>query len=483
MRHLLPSILTLCNVVLWSSCDDNTSSMGIYPISEEINNSTGIFQLSTRSLKMDSVIANSTVSYLGKVTDPETGTDISAEFAAQFQTFENYAFPRKELMVGTVDGKEQRGVVQCDSIEVRLYFKEYYGDKNNPMKLEVYLLDGTKVLSEDSTYYADTNLSEYIAADQTQPVASRVFTPNDYNQSISILSSSTYTHNVRILLNKEVGQHILDKYYEDPTNFADSYSFIRKVFPGLYFKTTGGKGTMLSVYVGTCNLFFRYSNQAGNETYTGMARFSATPEVIQSTQFTNGDMSSLLSDTTFTYLKTPGGICTEMTLPVDEIFGGEHATDSVSLASVTLTRYNKEQDNYQLGTPSELLMVRKQDYKRFFKNNQVTNNRTSFSTKFSSVYNTYTFSNISRLLSYCKHEKTAKAKAAGLSEEAWAAQNPDWNKVLLIPITTSNVSTSTSSGTQSQQASANHDMSLTSARLVGGSIKIDMQVIYSKYNQ
>lgn len=481
MRNLFLSALTLCSVSLWSSCDDNTSSMGLYPTSEGISNSTGIFQLSTRSVKMDSVIANSTISYLGKVTDPETGTDITAEFAAQFQTFENYAFPRKELMIGTVNGKEQRGVVQCDSIEVRLYFKNYYGDKDNPIKLEVYALDDKKILSEDSTYYADVDLSQYIAG--KQPIATRMFTPRDFSLNSSTLNSSTYTHNVRIILDKEIGQHIMEKYYEDPKNFQDSYNFIHKVFPGLYFKTSGGKGSMLSVYVGTCNLFFRYGDEEGKETYSGMARFSATPEVIQATQFSNGDLTELLVDNSCTYLKTPAGICTEMTLPIDEIFSGTHAGDSLSLASVTLTRYNKDQDDYQLSTPSELLMVRKQDYKTFFANNQVTDNRTSYSTEFSSVYNTYTFTNISRLLSYCKQEKTAKAKAAGLSESAWTEQNPDWNKVLLIPVVTSNVSSSTSSTTSTQQVSVNHDMSLTSARLVGGQTKIDMQVIYSKFNQ
>ncbi len=459
-----------------ASCDDNTSGIGIYPVTDGITNSTAVYQLTTRSVKMDSVVANSTTSYLGNIIDPETDVEVRAEFATQFYTAENYEFPAKSLMIGSVDGVDERGVVQCDSAEIRIYFDTYYGDGNNPMKMELYELDMDNILEEDSIYYTDMDLSAFVAPD-AEPLGARVFTPLDYNLSTTDLTSSTHSHNVRIMLDKELGQRIMDKYYEDPTNFKDSYHFIRNVFPGLYIKTTNGQGTMLSVYVGTCNVYFRYGDaEEKDSVYVGMSRFAATPEVIQTTYFSNGDMTSLIEDNTCTYLKTPAGICTEMTLPIDEVFSGEHAVDSVSMASVTLTRYNKEQNDYQLGTPGTLLMVRKGEYSTFFKENKVSDDRTSYTTSFSSTYNTYTFDNICRLLAYCKHEKMTEAANAGISEEEWAEQNPDWNKVLLIPVTTS-------SNTSGTEVSVNHDMGLNSIRLVGGDTKIDMQVVYSRFWQ
>ena len=122
-------------MLAFAACDDNTENIGIHSEYDGITNSLAVFQLTTRSLKLDSVVANSTISYLGDITDPETGTDIRADFAAQFYTFENYEFPDKSQMVGDVDGKVRQGIVQCDSCEVRLYFDKYYGDGNNPMKL------------------------------------------------------------------------------------------------------------------------------------------------------------------------------------------------------------------------------------------------------------------------------------------------------------------------------------------------------------
>ncbi len=475
MRLLYKLCFGLIVAYAVASCDDNTATIGIYPITDGITNSTSIYELTTRSLKMDSVVANSTVSYLGNITDPETGIDVSSEFAAQFYILEDYDLPKKSLMLGTVDGVEQSGVVQCDSAEVRLYFESYYGDDNNPTKVEIYELDINNILSEDSTYYTDMDLSTFVEPD-AEPLCSRMFTPMDYNLSSTDLTSSTHSHNVRVMLDKEFGQRILEKYYEDPTNYKDSYHFIHNVFPGFYFKTNG-EGTMLYVYVSTCNLYFHYMDEADEDSvYVGMARFAATPEVIQTTHFTNGNMDSLLDDNTCTYLKTPAGICTEITLPIDEIFSGEHATDSVSMASLTLTRYNKEQSDYQLGTPGTLLLVRKGDYSSFFEEGKVSDNRTSYTTDFSSTYNTYTFDNICRLLAYCKHEKMTEAANAGITEDEWAELNPDWNKMLLIPVTTS-------TNTSGSQVSVNHDLSLNSIRLVGGDTKLNMQIVFSKFYQ
>lgn len=474
--------LLLLAQMLLSACDDNTADIGIYPTTDGITNSTAIFSLTTRSIPLDSVVAYSITNYLGSITDPETGADITADFAAQFYTFEDYRFPALDLMIGEDEkGETKQGIVQCDSVELRLYFDHYYGDENNPMKLEVYELSHDNMLNEDSVYYTDFDLTRFLPQN-ARPAVTRVFTPKDYNVDPTVLAATGYSKSVRIVLPQSIGQHIMDKYVENKDYFRDSYHFIQNVFPGLYFKTTSGKGTMLSVYVGTINLYYRYGDKEYPDTiYNGITRFASTPEVIQTTRFSNEDMAPLLEDSTCTYLKTPAGICTEMTLPIDELFAGQHATDSISLASVTLTRYNKPQDKYQLNTPGELLMVRKQDMHSFFLDHKVADNRTSYTTTFDSNYNTYTFSNICRLIAYCKHEKMEEVRKAqetnpAMTEEQWMQEHPDWNKVVLIPVVTS-------TNTNGLQVSVTHDLSLNSIRLVGGQTPLKMQVVYSKFYQ
>ena len=475
MKNRLSIAPFIISLLFVAACDDNTGTIGIHDISEGITNSADIVEVFTRSVKLDSVVANSSVNYLGSIVDPETGSEISASFAAQFYSLENYKFPKQENMSGEVDGETKTGIVQCDSCEVRLFFDNYYGDADNVMKLEVYELSQEEILPEDTTYYSDFSFEKYLP-EGAKPIATRVFTPKDLNLSTTTLTSNSYDPNIRVVLPRSIGQRIMEQYYADPTSFQNSYSFIRKVFPGLYFKTNGGQGTMLSVYVGTVNLYYRYYDEEEDTITAGLTRFAATPEVIQCTRFENANVDELLADNSCTYLKTPAGICTEMTLPVDEVFAGEHAVDSVSLASITLNRYNKPQSDNQLDTPAQLLMVRKSEVYDFFRNHRVADGRTSFTTSFDSNYNSYTFSNICRLLSYLKHEKMSKAKAEGLTEEEWAEQNPDWNKVLLIPV-------STSADSNGLLVSVTHNLNLSSVRLVGGSTPLTMQVVYSKFYQ
>lgn len=504
MRNIIRNTILIANaMLLMAACDDSTADLGIFPSTDGLTYSTQLFELTSRSVKMDSVVANSTLNYVGRITDPETGFDITADFAAQFYSLEDYRFPSKSLMIGDVDGVPTHGVVQCDSCEVRLYFDKYYGDPDNPLKLEVYQLsqEQSKIMSEDSVFYTDIDLTQFLT-EGAKPIASRIVTPRDYNVPTATLESSGYTQNIRIALPNSIGQHIMDKYYEARENndnsFADAYHFIRKVFPGLYFKATGGKGTLLAVHVGALNIYYRMGDVYYEDTvYNSMSRFAATPEVIQSTHFDNENLDSLLADNTCTYLKTPAGICTEITLPVDDIFSNEHNTDSLSMASVTLTRYNKPQDKYQLGTPSELLMVRKADMHSFFLDHRVADGRTSYTTSFASASNSYTFGNICRLISYCKHEKleamqqrNKERQEAGLApysesewDTQWQSENPDWNKVVIIPVVTSNATVMENGVNMNTQVSVTHDLSLNSIRLIGGDTKIKMQVVYSRFFQ
>lgn len=483
-------IITLAAVIgiLATSCTEDTGTMGIYDANDGVTTSTATFYATTRSAVMGSIVADNTNAYLGNVVDPESNTNIKAECAVQFFCYENYSMPKKELMVGKyklVDGKYteiEHGVPLCDSCEVRIYLNSYYGMGNTPMKLEVYELDPENVMSENTVYRTDIDLSQYLKKPIT-PVATKVFTPVDYSLTDAEREEDTYTNNIRVVLPREIGQRIMDKYYASPSSFSDSFSFTNEVFPGLYMRIKEGEGTMLKTMVSTLNIFYNYTDAYyTDQVNNGISRFSATPEIIQSTRFKNTGVTALANDVQedgtlrdYTYLKTPAGICTEMTLPIDEIFAA-HPTDSISLAEVTLTRLNKDyEDKYQLKTASGLLMVRKGEMQSFFEKHKVSDNRTSYTTSFDPNFNSYAFGNISRLIAYCKKEKTDGARKQGISEDEWAKQNPDWNKVLLVPVITS----SNSSG---NQTSVSHDMQLTSTRLVGGRTPIKINVIYTSYS-
>ena len=121
---------------------------------------------------------------------------------------------------------------------------------------------------------------------------------------------------------------------------------------------------------------------------------------------------------------------------------------------------------------------------------------TSFTAAHNSVAtNQYTFQNIARLVSTCINEKKAardKAKeeaGATWDEEAWNKkwneENPDWNKVLLIPVNISTQSTGTNSTTTT---AVEHDLQPSYAKLQGGDpdnggTKLTLEVTYTRFQE
>ena len=121
--------------------------------------------------------------------------------------------------------------------------------------------------------------------------------------------------------------------------------------------------------------------------------------------------------------------------------------------------------------PQTLLMIPKDSIHTFFEHNQNIDYQTAFYAQYKSTDNTYTFNNISGMITFMKGIKNS-GKASS-----------DWNKVVIIPVS---LSTTTDSYTQTLTINkVSHDMSLTSTRLVGGSNNpngdIKLSVIYSKF--
>ena len=191
-----------------------------------------------------------------------------------------------------------------------------------------------------------------------------------------------------------------------------------------------------------------------------------TEEVIQATHFANTNLEQLLADNTCTYLKSPAGLFTLATIPVDQIT----TTDTINQAKVVFTRYNDKIDHrFRLDIPKYLLMVRLDDYNnRFFENYQLADANRSYLSMFNSTNNTYTFNNISHLLNIMSNElKDGTA-------------SPNYNKVLLIPVEPTFESSTASTKNLVKLC---HDFSMTSARLVGGKDPVKLEIIYSRFTK
>lgn len=463
IKYLYVLLLT----ALFAACDDSTYGIGDSTISSQdpIPAGEAKYSVTTESILADSVFARTSTAYLGKYTDPVFG-EFTADFIAQFNCTDNFEFPEN--------------IKEVTKLELSLYYTSFFGDSLNSMTLQIDTLDTIIPEKELSTFYTSVDPKQYYNSN-TRPIAQKAWAakgPSAVDTTYTYTSIYGYSSSQNICwqnvnLPTALGEYMYQKYTEDKDNYKDAEAFIKNVLKGLYVHCTSGDGTIL--YIEDIELIMYYDylieNSAGklDSLVSGTKVFAATKEVIQANRFQNSDrLKELVENSTdCTYLKTPAGIFTQATLPIEEI-ATIHQADTLNAASITFTRYNeKEESEYQMGVPQYLLMVRKADMYKFFENNDLYDGKTSFLAEYVSSgedANTYTFPNIAPLISYCMNEKRN-----GTATE-------DWDKVVLIP-----VKVETDSNSSIISIKSNLDME--SSRLVGGKNgdKLTMQVLYTTF--
>ena len=118
----------------------------------------------------------------------------------------------------------------------------------------------------------------------------------------------------------------------------------------------------------------------------------------------------------------------------------------------------------------------------FFASKSLADNITSFTATYGSTNeNYYSFSDVAPLITHLSQLKSEGMK----NDPEWTEHHPDWNKMLLIPIHLDQVTTTSVYGYQNTTTiSIQHDLSISSTRLVGGSgtsQPIELKVAYGKY--
>lgn len=464
----------------FAACDDTTEGIGgsITNKIDNINISNSAFNVTTKSIVADSVLSRNNTGLIGKMKDPETGNYVKGDYMTQLSVLPTFS-------VDTLDYIKQAngGSIEADSCYLLVSYNASYGDTIAPMKVTAYEM--TKPMEENKEYY-----SNYDAFKEGWVSENNQHWSSNYN-----LSNTSDVKNFKIYLNKEYkkggktyknyGSYIMQTYAEHPEYFKTNYKFLNNVCPGFYIKNVGGTGNMAKIW-NTELIFYWTRHKTINKDSTavsiGYNRFDGTEEVLQLNKIENDteNLKKLASkdQEKCTYLKSPAGIFTEVTLPIEDIMKG-HEKDTLNTATISFPRLNNEnEDNpYNFATPSTILMVQKDSLQSFFEKSKLADSRTSYTASYSSTgtyKNAYTFQNIANLVS-------AMYKNKGKGE--------NWDKVVLVPV---NVITTTQ-GYTTVISKINHDMSLASTRLKRGVITTDsngkktspiqIKVIYSKFKE
>lgn len=456
------------------SCDDQTEGIGqSVAEKDKIEAFSDSYPIDTRTDLLNSVYSRSSIAYLGKYTDELFG-EFSAEFLTQINCPEEFIFPET-----TFDFTE---------VTLDLYYSEYFGDSLATMRVQIDTLD--TVIKDDGSdpklYYTNFDPSQYY--DESVPhLAIKDYAAYDKSVSDSLQSTSGYLPRVSIDLGKNFAQHLLTAYDKDAKthpNFADAEAFINNVLKGFYVHVTSGEGSVLYIEDIYLNITAAYmaessSGEVDSVAYT-VVPMAASKEVFMSTNFQNKDLESLKEDISDgTYLKTPAGLYTEVTLGALEDIYREHKTDTLNAINITFPKYRDiSNGQYKMGTPSNLLLVRKSEMYSFFEEGQVPDTQTSFLSSYDSSSNAYTFNSLNRLVRTIFSEIGPEIDKGEDAWNQWKQDNPDWNKVVLIPVTLETDSQGSTIGVE-------NDLSVNAAKLYGvaedapESEKIQMEVIFT----
>ena len=401
-------------MALITSCDDTTDTIGgsLIPDNDKLVVSTDSFDVSSKTIPAGNVIPRTSTGYLGKMTDAETNTQVTANFMTQFHVLDNYQM----TVADSITSRDASKNIIADSCEIRLFYKGSYGDSLAQMKLTAYELN--KPVEEGITYRSnfDPIANNYVRTNGGIAV-NRSYTLTDLTEPDSVKKTSNYVKNINIKLNDQYtdkdgvvynnfGTYLMRKYQSNPTAFRNSYHFLHEICPGFYFKITDGEGSMAKIEQAQINIYYRAKKGTSEkETFTKLV---GTEEVLQLTNFSNDQakLQDLIKETGHTYLKTPAGLFTQLTLPITDILAG-HENDTINSAKIEVKRVNNNASStYNFGIPQNVLMLPADSVETFFAKTRLNDNKTSFLASYNTTKNSYIFNNISGLISFFKQATT-----------------------------------------------------------------------------
>lgn len=544
--------------ITFFGCDDNTAGLGLgmFPDSDrDINGRLTTFDATTESVHAGKIYAMSNIGYVGKFTDETFGT-YEAGFLAELNCSKGMTFPGvynyekntsfdsknkpTQTMVGeggnNIDKKDiefvkdDKGNIigNIHTIELYLLYSSYFGDSLTASRLSVYKLggEGKKELNESNAYYTDIKPEEFYNPENL--LGTKAYTAVDLSVKDSIRNSNTYVPNVRVsfrdIMAKEIGKEIIKKAYKSGANF--DRKALKEVFKGLYVKSDYGDGTILYIDQVQMNVVYKCyaidsingrilpkkvvkEGESKDSTYYGYRMFTSTREVIQANSLNNDKaaIQACIDNPEWTYLKSPAGIFTQVTLPVSEIAETLQG-DTLNAVKLGIPIYNETNNKkFGMSVPRSVLLIRKKYKDTFFENNKLSDGITSSLFDYSSYTNSfteYTYNNITQLINDCLADGEREAAEKEIHDKKFitvSITNPDdpegdpiekrvesieewekysdWNKVVLIPVLVTKDASSSNNyygNGSSQVISIQHDLKPSYARLKGGTEMIQEKI-------
>lgn len=410
----LAYLMSFSLIVTLASCSgDDTLDFSFQPDQDKIVAFYDTISVYSETVEVDSIFSRSSISYLGKFTDPFFGTT-TCDFMAQLYCPYNLSFPDDAQRI--------------DSAFLYMKYDGWFGDSATLMHVKVYEM--TKPLLWDQAYYTNLNAADYLVGSKL--LGSTAFTTGDMYSTVAERKLSTYSTYIKVPIDVSLGNRFLN----DARNPLKSAAFatpeaFRDYFNGIYVTCDFGNGSIAYIDHSELELCYgttKVSNTSGlRDSFVVEARyFPVNKEVKQVNRFDHSDMKRSFNPTnpadSLNYMYTPAGLYTRITLPdsVFENLGG----NTINSLKLELNATQLSAWTYGMKPPSSLLLIRESDAKTFFRLNVMDDDLYSFLAEYNSSTKSYTFN-----LSYY-----AQKMVRELNDSTSTSFEPFTN-MLLIPVT------------------------------------------------
>lgn len=395
LRHVL-TLLIVATLTLLISCNDTLDKIGftVQPDNDRVYVGTDTIYLSSRTVQVDSVYSKTKYPILGEYIDPVYGT-VRSDYIGEFYFPETMEF---------VDG------ANIDSVRLTVSYTSMLGDSLAPMQLAVYNVN--KQLPKGKRY---TNFNPEEYSDMSSPIGTKTFTGKNNTYRTETYYSGTSIEEIKVYeintpLPLEIGQKFLDEYNKPNHGALQNTETFRELFPGLYVTTNFGSSTILNVNLTSLRVFYNYLDKGGSSEKTDTIRtkewkLNITPEVTQINRVSNKNDQLLQPNDEGTYVKSPAGANTEITIPISQVSGKlENSALNLARFVVYAMPSSSKDERIKLSPPESLLLIHRDSVTTFFEKGRLPDNITTFAATYNSSSQTYSFGNIAALLNYYNKE-------------------------------------------------------------------------------
>ncbi len=369
-----------------TACSSDTSTIGSSLVTDKSEITIdSLFSLSGRSVTTTSLRARTLTQLIGSIDARRYGS-LSSDYVTQLMPSE--AFDTAGVTPETVDSI---------ALFLRFYGDKITGDSMAPMGVKVFALN--KQLPPVLT--SQFNPEGYY--DPSSPLTSAIYSSNNlYSDSLELFN----VHLIHARLPIEIGRRYVELYRTDPLIFSSPDAF-SSVIPGLYVANSFGNGRVTNIFNTRVVLYFhantRYTNSLDQERDTTIfysrVIAASTPEVLTNNNLTfNIDPSLTALAATDPIIVAPLGYESRIKFPAQELISAYHRATQTAMGIVNSLTFTlpaeKIANDYGIQPPAHILLIPSSQRDKFFDEQMIPDNVTSFLADYNSTTGEYYFSGL-----------------------------------------------------------------------------------------